>query len=234
VALAVSYRPGEAATLAETSAALARVGMLRIELTGLNAREIQALATAMLRRKVGESTAEGLLARTEGNPFFLRELIKLLTTEELLSEPRRAPVPVPVREVVLRRIARLSPAAAEILSVAAIVGPHFAIEVVAEAASVEIEEALEALDTAVAEGLIVEDQQRLGWFRFTHALTAEVLNESAGRTRQARLHRQIGATASRAWTGDPDMAAEIARHWLLAAERDPPPPASQPTPPNQD
>lgn len=90
-----------------------------------------------------------------------------------------------------------------------------------------------SLRLLVAAGLIVEDQQRLGWFRFTHALTAEALNESAGRMRRARLHRQIGAAASRTWTGDTDMAAEIARHWLLAAELDPPPPASQPTPPNQ-
>jgi predicted ATPase len=40
---------------------------------------------------------------------------------------------------------------------------------------------------------VVEDQQRLGWFRFTHALTAEALRETTGRLRRTLLHRRIGA-----------------------------------------
>jgi predicted ATPase len=55
-------------------------------------------------------------------------------------------VPVPVREVVLRRIARLPQTTTAVLSVAAIAGRDFDIEVVAEAASVEVEAALEAID----------------------------------------------------------------------------------------
>jgi hypothetical protein len=209
--------------LAETLAALARAEMTRIELTGLNIQETQALASAILRRDVGRRTAEALWARTEGNPFFLRELIKLLSSEQRLDQPHTAPVPVPVpvREVVLRRVARLPQTTAEVLSVAAIAGRHFDIEIVAEAASVEIETALDVLDTAVVAGLIVEDQQRLGWFRFTHALAAEALYETTGRLRRARLHRRIGAAAARVWTGSTERAAEIARHWLLAAELDP-------------
>ncbi|MDQ3404008.1 MAG: AAA family ATPase, partial [Actinomycetota bacterium] len=145
--LAVSYESGEAAILAETLAALARAGMTRIELTGLDVQETRTLASTILHEEIGEHTAEALWARTEGNPFFLRELIKLLTSEQRVDQPHTAPVPAPVREVVLRRIARLPRTAAEVLSVAAIAGRHFDIEVVAEAASVEIEAALEALDT---------------------------------------------------------------------------------------
>jgi len=216
-----SYQSGEAATLGETLAALARAGMTGIELTGLSVQDTQALTSALIHQDVSKRTAEGLWARTEGNPFFLRELIKLLTSEQRLDQPHTAPVPAPVREVVLRRVARLSQTAAEVLSVAAVAGRHFDIKVVAEAASVEVEAALEVLDTAVAAGLIVEDQQRLGWFRFTHALAAEALYETTGRLRRAHLHRRIGAAAARAWTGSTERAAEIARHWLLAAELDP-------------
>ncbi len=219
--LVVSYRSGEPAALAEVLAALARAGMTRIELNALDTQETQTLASTLLHQEVSDRTAEGLWARTEGNPFFLRELVKLLTSEQRLDQPRTAPVPVPVREVVLRRIARLPQTAAEVLTVAAIVGRHFDIKVVAEAAAVETEAALEALDTAVAAGVIVEDQQRLGWFRFTHALAAEALYETTGRLRRAHLHRRIGAAAARAWTGNTERAAEIARHWLLAAELDP-------------
>jgi DNA-binding SARP family transcriptional activator len=209
--LVVAYQSSEAATLAETLAALARTGMTRIELTGLNIQETRTLASAVLHQEVSVGTAEGLWARTEGNPFFLRELIELMTTEQCLDQPHRAPVPAPVREVVLRRIARLPQIAAEMLSVAAVAGRHFDIEVVAEAASVEIEAALEAVDTAVAAGLIVEDQQRLGWFRFTHALAAEALYETTGRLRRADLRRRIGAATARAGVRHTERSADRAR-----------------------
>ncbi|WP_420119658.1 BTAD domain-containing putative transcriptional regulator [Micromonospora sp.] len=219
--LAVSYRSGEAASLAETLAALARSELTRIELAGLDVRETRCLASDLLHREVGRPTAEGLWERTEGNPFFLRELIKLLTTDEHLAHPHTVPVPVPVREVVLRRMGCLPQSALDVVSVAAVAGRHFAIEIVAEAAGIGIESALEIMDAAGAVGLIVEDEQRLGWFRFTHALAAEALYESIGRLRRVRLHRRIGMAAARAWAGVPERAAEIARHWLLAAELDP-------------
>jgi hypothetical protein len=130
-------------------------------------------------------------------------------------------VPVPVREVVLRRIDRLPHTTAAVLSMAAIAGRDFDIDVVAEAASVDVEEALETIDAAVAAGLVVEDPQQLGWFSFTHALVAEALYETTGRLRRVRRHRRIGAAAARVWAGHPEHAAEIARHWLLAAELDP-------------
>ncbi|WP_219910957.1 BTAD domain-containing putative transcriptional regulator [Saccharothrix carnea] len=219
--LVVSYRSEEAAVLSRTLAALARAEMTRIELTGLDLRQTRSLACAVLGREVGGRTAQELWARTEGNPFFLRELVKLLTSEQRLDQPHTVPVPVPVREVVLRRVARLPRTAAELLTVAAIAGRQFDIEVVAEVASVDVEAALEALDTAVAAGLVVEEQQRLGWFRFTHALTAEVLYGTTGRLRRALVHRRIGAAAAKAWTDSTERAAEIARHWLPAAELDP-------------
>jgi DNA-binding SARP family transcriptional activator len=219
--LAVSYRSDEVSSLAETLAALARSGMTRIDLCGLGPQDTQALVSAVLTQEVDPRTADGLWARTEGNPFFLREFIKLVTGEQRLDQVHTAPVPTPVREVVLGGVARLPQTAADMLSVAAVAGRHFDIEVVAEAASMEIEAALEALDTAVAAGLVREDQQRLGWFRFAHALAAEALYDTIGRLRRARLHRRIGVAAARAWAGKPDRAAEVARHWLLAAELDP-------------
>ncbi|MEZ0073063.1 DNA-binding SARP family transcriptional activator [Planotetraspora sp. GP83] len=218
--LVVSYRSDEAPILAETLAALSRGKLTRIDLKGLNSRDTRTLAGTILDQEVSMRTAEGLCARTEGNPFFLLELINVLTSEQRLDDPRTAPVPVPVREVALRRVARLPPPAAELLSVAAVAGRHFDIEVVAEVVPIEIDAALEILDTAIAAGLVVEDQHRLGWFRFTHALVAEALYETTGRLRRARLHRRLGAAADRATARGTESAAESAAegagHWLQA------------------
>jgi DNA-binding SARP family transcriptional activator len=219
--LVATYRPHEATPLADTLATLARVSAVRIELSGLDPAETQVLAGAIVGRTVSKHTAEGLCTRTNGNPFFLRELIGLLVSERCLDQPDTAPVPVPVREVVLRRIARLPESTAAVLLVAAVAGRDFDAEVVAEAASIEIEPVLEAIDTAVAAGLVIEDEQRLGWFHFTHVLVAETLYQSIGRVRRIRQHRRIGQAAARAWAWQDERAGEIARHWLLAAELDP-------------
>ena len=142
----------------------------------------------------------------------------MLVSEQRLDQPDTAPVPLPVREVVLRRIARLPQATAEVLSVAAVAGRLFDIEVVAEAASVEVEAALEAIDAAVAAGLVVEDQQPLGWFRFTHALVAETFYEAIGRLRRVHRHRRIGVAAARIWAGH-DQPGRGDRPALAAGRR---------------
>lgn len=127
-----------------------------------------------------------------------------------------APAPVPSRAVVLRRIERLPQPAAELLAVAAVAGRHFDVEVVADVASIEIDTALAVLDSAIAAGLIEEDQQRLGWFRFTDAALAQALYETTGRMRRGRLLLRIGAAAGQAWATE--QAAESVRHRLLAAK----------------
>jgi DNA-binding SARP family transcriptional activator len=218
--LIASYRPHESDALGATLAALAGAGSGRIELTGLGAEDAHALVRAVAGREVSATAAGMLRARTEGNPFFLGELVRLLNSEHRLEEPGAAPVPPKVRDVVLRRVARLPEPAAALLSVAAVAGREFDAQVVAEAASVEAEAALESIDAGVAAGLVVESEQRLGWFGFTHALVAESLYETTGRLRRARRHRRIGEAAARAWAGRDEGAGEIARHWLLAAELD--------------
>ncbi|WP_234328094.1 AfsR/SARP family transcriptional regulator [Streptomyces sp. NRRL S-37] len=190
--VAVCYRSDGAAALTGTSAALARAETIQVELSGLNVAETRALASAMLRREVGEATAEDLRDRTGGNPFYLRELIKVFDDDTCPSRVRTAPVPAPVREVVLDRVARLDPVAAELLSIASVAGRSFAIDAVAGASSIGIDEALKAVDTIVAAGLIGEDPQRLGWYFFTHALTAEVLYRTMGRLRRVHLLRRLG------------------------------------------
>ncbi|SER24794.1 BTAD domain-containing putative transcriptional regulator [Actinokineospora terrae] len=194
VLLVVAYRSDEAPVLAETMAALSRGDLTRIDLGGLDIPETRALASAVLCREVCESTAEQLRARTGGNPFFLVELLKPPTGQQV-DDPSAVPLPPPAREVALRRVARLPGPAVELLSVAAVAGRCFNVEVVAEVVPVGIDAALESLDAAIAAGLVVEDQHRLGWFRFAHAVVAEALHDNHGRLRRARLRRRLGAVA---------------------------------------
>lgn len=197
--LIASYRSDQTPVLAGTLAALSGANPTRIQLGGLTPRDTQALAGALVGSEVSSRTAEGLCARSGGNPVLLREMIKLLAGEQRPEQSDTTPVPAPVREVVLHRVARLPQPAAELLAVAAVAGRHFDVEVVADVASIEIDTALAVLDSAIAAGLIDEDEQRLGWFRFTDALVADALYEITGRMRRGRLHLRIEAAAGRAW-----------------------------------
>ncbi|MFZ3494464.1 BTAD domain-containing putative transcriptional regulator [Streptomyces sp. 5.8] len=197
--LIASYRSDQAPALAGTLAALSGANPTRIQLGGLTPRDTQALAGALVGSEVSSRTAEGLCARSGGNPVLLHEMLKLLAGEQRSDRSDTTPVPAPVREVVLHRVARLPQPAAELLAVAAVAGRHFDVEVVADVASIEIDTALAVLDSAIAAGLIDEDKQRLGWFCFTDALVADALYEITGRMRRGRLHLRIEAAAGRAW-----------------------------------
>ncbi len=223
VMLVASYRPQEdSAALIDTLAALSRCGAERIELRGLDREETLVLARAIAGRDaVTPKAATALHARSGGNPFFLRELIRFLDNELHLDHADLVRIPPAVREVVLRRLTSLPNTTVTLLSMAAVAGREFDLAVVAEAASLEVEAALEAIDPAVAAGLVVEDDERLGWFAFNHALVAEALYEATGRWRRTRLHYRIGQITARVWGGREERAAEIARHWLLAAELSP-------------
>jgi DNA-binding SARP family transcriptional activator len=218
--LVASYRPQEeSAALSDTLAALARSGAERIELRGLDRVETLRLARGIVGYDaVTPTTALALHARTDGNPFFLRELIRFLGNELDLDQADLGRVPPAVREVVLRRLARLPDTTVTLLTLAAVAGREFDLNVIAEAGSLEVETALEMIEPAIAAGLVIEDEQRLDWFTFSHALVAEALYEATGRWRRTRLHYRIGQIIARIWDGRGERVAEIARHWLLAAE----------------
>lgn len=223
VLLIASYRPQEQfAALTDALAALSRCGAERIELRGFDDEETLMLVRQIAGRDLispGATTA--LRERTAGNPYFLREVIRFLDDEPQVDNADMIKVPPSVQEFVLRRLARLPASTVALLSIAAIVGRRFDLRDVADAASMDIEAALEAIDPAVVAGLVVEDRKRLGWFGFTHALVAEALYEATGRWRRTRLHHRIGQIVARGWAGREEGVAEIARHWLLAAELGP-------------
>ncbi|MFB7513126.1 BREX system ATP-binding domain-containing protein [Streptomyces sp. NPDC056144] len=201
ILLIVSYRPDEPSVADGQGSAwtvLPGVKTARIWLRGLTPHDAQALAGALIGHEVSGVTAKALCARSGGNPSLLREMIKLLAGEQRTAASH-TPVAGPVRDVVLHRVGRLPRPAAELLAVAAVAGRHFDVEVVADVASIEIDTALAVLDHAIAAGLVDEDGDRLGWFRFTDPLVADALYETTGRMRRGRLHLRIEAAAGRAW-----------------------------------
>jgi predicted ATPase len=148
--------------------------------------------------------------RTDGNPFFVRELARHLL------EGDAGEIPDAVREVVAARVARLPAPCAEIVSTASVLGDPFPVDLLAEVAGVDEEHVIDHLDDAAEAGLVEELGPSL--YAFVHALTRDTVYLGLSRTRRARFHR-LAADALEARYGveDGPQLAAIAMHLLEGA-----------------
>lgn len=214
--LVTTYRdvdPAPDGRLTETLAALGRLpDLLHLRLGGLDRDEV---AEFMAHEAGGEAPPEVVdlvWARAAGNPFFVGELTRLLVAEKrLTAEAAGAAVPWAVRQVVERRLARLPQETRRLLTVAAVAGLDFDLRVVAAAAGVELDPALDLIDLARAAGVVAEQPAAAERFVFSHALVQETVYAEASRLRRARLHAQV-AEALQQVLGDQAAATEVARH----------------------
>ena len=108
---------------AYTLGGLARSPVLhRLALSGLSVPEVGAFVNRVTGREAPAEVVAVVHARTDGNPFFVAELARGLTGDGAAS---LVDVPLGIREVVRRRLARVPPAARSLLTVASVVGREF-------------------------------------------------------------------------------------------------------------
>jgi len=197
---------------------LRRDGRLReLTLEPLDRDQTAALLAALLPEPSSPALVRVVYERTLGSPFFVEELVSALqVTGGLhsgrhgleLTERDEMPVPDTVREAVVIAASELSAEAREAVDAAAVAGLSFELPLPAEVAS---EAGLtELLET----GMLVEARDS-GRAAFRHALTREALYAEVPWLRRRALHRRL-AEALEARGGP---SAEIAAHWLGAADR---------------
>src|SRR4029453_10226006 len=122
--------------------------------------------------------AEAVQEQTDGNPFFVGEVVRLLASEGRLTAGVSAAelqIPQGVREVVGRRLDRLSEETNEALRVAAVIGRDFEDELVWRVARQSPEELMTAAQEAIAERLVTDLGN--GRYSFAHALVRDTLYE---------------------------------------------------------
>ena len=220
LAVVATFRETDASPeLSDTLAALARApGHRRLALRGFDVSEIAELVTITVGTAVAPHVAEQLRVRTEGNPFFLVELTKLLASEQRLGEEDvGTSVPVVVDDVVRSRIARLPTDTRALLTVAAVCGHHFDIAVVCGATGVDEDAALDFVEGAIATGLVTEGPDDAGRCRFSHALVREALYQDLSGMRRARLHRRVAEAIEHINTDNLDPHLDELAHHFGAA-----------------
>ncbi|MGH9225464.1 MAG: ATP-binding protein, partial [Acidimicrobiales bacterium] len=225
VLLVATYREQDTGTsgpVVATLATLARVpDLLRIRLSGLAEESIALLLAYATGRDADPEVAEAIRARTEGNPFFVSELLQLLQASGQLAgtdhQIASYVIPLGVRDVVRQRLARLPGDSRSFLGPAAVAGREFDVDVVATAAGVDGDRALELVESALDVGVVVEDPATAGSYRFSHSIVRETIYDGLSALRRARLHRAIGLALARGPHAEDDHAAEIADHFLAAS-----------------
>ncbi len=200
--------------LTATLAILARLpGRLVFSLEGLSQDEVAAFMGYEAGTEAPAGVVAAVWARAAGNPFFVGELTRMLVAEKGLTEAaaNSAGVPWAVRQVVLRRLARLPGETRQLLTTAAVAGQDFDLRVVAGAAGVDLARALDLVDVAVAAGVLREHPESVERFEFAHALVQETVYEDATPLRRARIHGLV-ADALEKVGGAQAPATEVARH----------------------
>jgi class 3 adenylate cyclase/DNA-binding CsgD family transcriptional regulator len=206
--------------LSNTLGALARAPhFARLNLAGLNDEEVQAFIAAA-GATVPTGLAKTLHDQTEGNPLFLREIVRFLEQRGALAadgvSTAAMRIPEGVTEVIGRRLNLLSAGCNEVLALAAVIGRDFACEVLQRAAAPLSEDMiLEALDEAVAAHVVEEVAPER--YRFTHNLIRMTLYDELRIARRRQFHRAVGNAIEAVFRADLDLyLPELARHFQAA------------------
>jgi tetratricopeptide (TPR) repeat protein len=204
-------------------------GYEHLHLKGLAPVEVTQLLAALAGHEVEENVGAAWVRQTEGNPFFIHELARHLFEEGSLYQApdgrwtttkplRELGVPHRVREVVTRRLARLSKAANQLLQAAAAFDSAFRFDVVEGMAGLSELDALDALDETLA-AHIVAPAGPAETYAFLRTLIRQTVYSELSPSRQVRLHRRAADALQATATAhlSPAEAGEIAFQYHRSA-----------------
>lgn len=218
-----TYREAEARLnpqLATTLGDIIRHGQ-RLPLRGLRERDVAEVVERVAGRRPPERVVRAIHQATEGNPFFVDEVVRLLSAEGRLDDAAQVAgvrIPDGVRETIRHRLEPLPDRTLQLLYTAAVIGRDFRIDTLQRVSGVGAAELDEALGEAVDCGVVVERPSSLGAYGFSHGLIRETLYDDLGPQRRGLLHREVGLVLEELYAADPEpRIAELAHHFFVAA-----------------
>jgi len=197
----------------------------RITLRGLEESHVGKMIAGQGKFTPSAEFVSNIYSKTEGNPLFVVEMIRLMAEEGLLQKGARfefgdLPLRLPegVREAISRRLTRLSDEAYQVLILAAFIGREFKLrQLLAVEPGYSGNELLNVLEGPLEAQIVEGIPGVAGVFQFSHALVQETLITELSAARKVRLHARI-AEALESSYGDQadDHAVELANHFTEA------------------
>lgn len=199
----------------------------RIALDRFSIEETRDLLDMLFQESGSEQFVAAVYHETEGNPFFVEEVVKaLVESGEVYRKDRhwervdleQLAIPQSVKEAIGRRLSRLSEACTQVLYAAAVLGKTFPFEELARLIEDE-EPALDALDEARRAHLV----RSVGGenFAFTHDKIREVLYQELNPIRRRRLHKRVGELLENLYADDLGAhMQDLAHHFTECGDLD--------------
>jgi class 3 adenylate cyclase/DNA polymerase III delta prime subunit len=202
--------------LAGTLADLRRLtGFERLSLSGLDRAGVLAFLEQAADHNLDEEAALTLAAaiheETEGNPFFVVEVVRHLTETGGIDRRdgrwvttlpvENLGIPEGVRDVVGRRLSRLSEEANRVLGLAAVIGMEFDLAVLGPAAGLGSDSLASVVDEAAASRLVTDVPGLGARCRFSHALVRDTLYSEFSAARRVALHRRVAEAIEDVYRG---------------------------------
>ena len=217
-----TYRPvevGDEHPLAEALAELRRARTVeRLALSGLGEAEVAELIAGRTGQQPPRGFVRRVAERSEGNPFFIEELLHDVDAESDWDVAAGG-VPDSVKDLLLRRLRGLCDDCRQALSVAAVAGREFELDVLERVLQHPRDRLIDLVEEAIDADVLVEPAQTVGRLSFSHALFRETIYEQLSATRKAAIHGRIAAAIEQAPTDRPDeRAGTLAHHYRAAGE----------------
>ncbi|MCH8062826.1 MAG: AAA family ATPase, partial [Chloroflexi bacterium] len=227
-----TYRDSDISASHNLSATLGEVAreplFQQIRLEGLSEKEVESFLHSAAQTEPPAELVEAVYAKTEGNPFFMTEVVRLLVQDGAfgsgISDPEGAAatdglslgIPDSVRLAIGRRISHLSQECHRTLTVASVIRREFGLDelgcLMDGEGSVEL---LGAMEEAIAARMIEEIPASVGRYQFEHVLIQETLADELSTLRRAELHARIGEVLEDLYDIDAGPHAdELAYHFL--------------------
>ena len=213
--------PDKSRPLERTLATLYRLdGVRRIDLEGLDAHDIAdyLVQASGVSASHARSLAGDLRDQTGGNPFFLRELWRDIAAH---GWPQSADsvlftAPESVRHTIESRLDRLNSPHREVLELAAVIGEEFDAVTLVAASDWTHDTTLEAVDAAIAAGLVESASGIEGSYRFPHSLARSAVLDLLGSSRRAHEHARVAEVIEMRSPDSDRYVQQLAYHYASA------------------
>jgi DNA-binding SARP family transcriptional activator len=218
------YRDPELEPGDPTAAALADVARrasLRLSLGGLAGTEVASYVALSAPVQAPASLVAAITTETEGNPLFISEIVRMLASEGRLDQTAdvswQHAIPETVKEVIGRRLHRLSDDCRTTLALASVLGREFEPDIVGRLADRPSTELLALFDEANSQRVVASVPGQPGRVRFTHALIRETLYDALPPGRRVDYHlRAAHAIEALAATDLSPHLSSLAHHYFRA------------------
>jgi tetratricopeptide (TPR) repeat protein/predicted Ser/Thr protein kinase len=174
----------------------------RLPLRRLSEEATRALLSGLFDVETSQELAGAVHRETEGNPFFIEEVVKALVEEGKIYreggrwqrlEIDQLEIPQSVKAAIGRRVQKASETTKRVLTIAAVIGREFDPDILVKISQLDEDGVLDALDEAVRLQVIRETKVGRGTgYAFEHALIRQTLYDNLNARRRARLHQQVG------------------------------------------